>query len=181
MKKLIFALLLCLFTTNVFCKDYTGRDWLNFSDIARTYYIIGFSNCYSEMIAGMQISFEDVLTEFVKATSKEKIDKKAIKEASIDIAKSHDQYPYGYNYGEIVDFTNKFFLNPQYKVLNLNAVLLFIIFPALKNSWSQDQIDKTALSLLKMTKAERESSKEETKDDVVEYSSSRSNIGYCNP
>lgn len=158
MKKIIFALLLCLCTTNIFCGDYTGRNWLDFSDIAKTYYIIGFSNCYTEMLNVMQISYEDFLFEFASSASeeKEKIDKNAIHETSLTIATNYDQYPYGYNYGEIVEFTDKFFSNPQYKVLNLNATLLIIIFPALKNSLNQEEIDKRALSLLKATKTKRE-------------------------
>ena len=34
MKKTILVLFLCLLTTNAFCEAYTGRDWLDFPDIA---------------------------------------------------------------------------------------------------------------------------------------------------
>ena len=161
MKKIIFALILCLFTTNVFCENIDGREWVKMSDLTRVYYIIGFSECYTRLIKGMQLPFQDILTQFAKGTANKKLDKeteKRIEEVSFDMAKSYDQYPYGYTYGEIRDFTNTFFTNPQYKTLKLDSVLTVIIFPALKNSWSKEDIDKMALALLKITKEEREQS-----------------------
>lgn len=161
MKKIIFALLLCLFATNVFCEDVDGREWSKMSDLTRVNYIIGFSECYTKLISSMQLPFQDILTQFAKGTSDKKLDKetkKRIEDVSFDMAKSYDEYPYGYTYGEIRDFTNTFFANPQYKTLKLDDVLTIIIFPALKNSWSKEDIDNTALLLLKATKTEREQS-----------------------
>ena len=161
MKKIIFALLLCLFATNIFCEDIDGREWAKMPEMGKLYYIIGFSECYTKVITTIQYPLQDILTRFAKGTSDKKLDKateKKIEETSLSMAKYYNQYPYGYNYGEIRDFVDRFYSNPQYKTLKLDAVLSLIIFPALKNSWSKEDIDKMALGLLKITKTEREQS-----------------------
>ena len=50
MKKIIFALILCLFTTNVFCKDTDlsdGTDWKFIPYEAKLVYITAFSEAYT--------------------------------------------------------------------------------------------------------------------------------------
>lgn len=114
MKKIIFALLLCLLATNVFCEEYDGRWWNSLQSVSKLLYIVGFSEAYTQHI-------------------------------SID----ENKFPYKYTYGEIRDFVDKFYSNPQYKVFYVRKILSYIIFPALKEAWSQEDIDKKALRILK--------------------------------
>lgn len=60
-----------------------------------------------------------------------------------------DKFPYKYTYGEIKSFIDKFYSNPQYRVFYVSRALEYIIFPALKEAWSQEEIDKKALQYLK--------------------------------
>ena len=79
--------------------------------------------------------------------------------------KEKDNYPYYFSYGEITDFTNKFYSNPKYKTLLVKNVLIEIIFPALKDFWSKEKIDSKALELLEK-QIKDEQNKENTSDIV---------------
>lgn len=127
MKKIIFALLLCLFATNVFCAV-DGKMWLRWDKYDKTNFLMGFGLCYS----------------FICPTEK-------------------DVYPRDYDLQDIMDFTDNFYSNSQYKILDIPTVLCDVVFPALKYAWSKDEIDKRALELIKQQKL------------------SNLSIGYANP
>lgn len=132
MRKLILVLFLCLFTTPVFCEIEDGRWWNKLQRADKVYYIIGFSTAY---IRG-KTDFYSMERNYTKKAKEKK--------------NPYDHYPYEYNYGEIVDVVDKFYSNPQYRTITLESALDFVIFPALSLVWSQEQIDKQALVLLKV-------------------------------
>lgn len=141
MKKIIFAILLCLFATNVFCETHDGRWWNDLPRELKGYYIIGHSDGYIGQIGNFKAA-KDV--KAITTTNKN---------MSLDKwLNLWDKYPYDYTYGEIVDFVDRFYGNPQYKVLSITVVLENIIYPALKETWSQEQIDKKALEIVKFMK-----------------------------
>lgn len=132
MKKLILILFLCLFNSIAFCEEHDGRWWNGLSEIAKTYFIVGFSDAYTRG----KTDFYNMERAYTKKTKEKK--------------NPYDHYPYGYNYGEIIDVVDKFYSNPQYRTITLESALDFVIFPALSLVWSQEQIDKQALVLLKV-------------------------------
>ena len=145
MKKFILILCLCLITTNVFCETETidGRWWneLNtkfgedYGRLTKLDFVKGFSRGY---ISSLYYVWKNL--------------KKQNMTKGADAVFKMENYPYDYNFGEIIDFIDKFYSNPQYKILKVDKVLIEIIFPALNKAWSQEQIDKKAVEILKESK-----------------------------
>lgn len=133
MKKLILILFLCLFTTNIFCEgnDLDGRWWQKLSQDSKLLFIMGLTNGYYMGMWSFGNNLEmksEKIGEFITA---------------INI------FPSKYNYGEIIEFVDKFYLNPQYKILDIRMALQEILLPALKEGWSKEEIDKEALECIK--------------------------------
>ena len=118
MKKTILALLLCLFSTNVFCyyERCTGREWKTFNYNQKLVYVATFSEGYM------------VTTE------------------------GSEKYPYEYNFDDFIEALDKFYKKTQNKIYPVSFALHYIIFPALKNTWSDKQIEEETIELIKIYK-----------------------------
>jgi hypothetical protein len=49
---------------------------------------------------------------------------------------------------------DKFYLNPKYRILRIETVIEFVIYPALRNGWSKEEIDNKASEILKQMQRE---------------------------
>jgi len=139
MKKIIFALLLCLFATNVFCEEHDGRWWNSSTPSQKVHFIIGFSEAYISSLSSIAYAVS-VMSNVGEEKSKEYANSR------------FNNYPYGYTYGEIRDFVDNFYSNPQYRTIRISLVLEYIVFPALKDAWSKAEIDSKALELIRFFK-----------------------------
>ena len=131
MKKIIFALLLCLFATNVFCAEKEdGRWWLKLDNPSKNCYLIGFS---SGLVKGA-----------VKVA--------AYKDMPFEETEDILQMPSGYNIREFREILDHFYSNPQYRKIEVCDMLVYIVQPALYYSWGLEKTNEEILKLLKTLK-----------------------------
>jgi hypothetical protein len=128
MKRLVFILLLCLFTTNVFCaaqEQHDGKWWNNLQRKSKLYYVIGYGDAYA---------FHSMRELYM-----------------LRIELSDEEKKHKYTSEEIMNLIDKFYSNTKYRVLRIEVVMEFIIYPALRNGWIKEQIDQKALDILERT------------------------------
>lgn len=128
MKKIIFILFLCLFTTTVFCaaqEEHDGKWWNSLKKDAKMHYIIGYDDAYFFHAMRQMHLFQIELSE-------------------------EDRKP-KYSYKDLMNLVDKFYSNPKYRKLRIETVTEFIVYPALRNGWHKEDIDKQALEILKQT------------------------------
>ena len=128
MKRLAFILLLCLFVTNVFCavkEEHDGKWWNSLKKESKLHYIIGYDDAYVFHA------------------------RRELYMLRIELADEYTKHKYTCN--EVMNLVDKFYSNPQYRVLRIEVVIEFIIYPALRNGWIKEQIDQKALDMLKQT------------------------------
>ena len=128
MKRLAFILLLCLFVTNVFCatrEEHDGKWWNSLKKESKLHYIIGYDDAY------VFHAMRELYMLRIELTAEEQKRE--------------------YTYTEIMNLLDQFYSNPKYRVLRIEVVIEFIIYPALRNGWIKEQIDQKALDMLKQT------------------------------
>lgn len=127
MKKLISVLLLCLFTVNVFCavkKEHDGKWWNSLKKETKLHYIIGYDDAYV-FHARRELYM-------------------------LRIELDEDKTP-KYTCNEIMNLVDNIYSKPKYRILRIETVIEFVVYPTLRNGWNKEEMNNKALEILKQT------------------------------